>query len=191
MHHGKKVEKRKCRLRQIYVRVHSQKGNHIRISGFMSSVRMSFTHCSPERCECVGFSFRLEMVMVQVSRVQLENVVRVSPVFGGIGRSVVRTRSLLNKPLCVREGQVQTGESAGPAALMVSVTTLKDRLTQRPSGRAWCRGHGCPSSLEGACTVLALSADSFLLSLSLSSWPVPMFGKPTRGRLLTCLSRLT
>lgn len=63
------------------------------------------------------------MVTVQISRVLQENV-RVSPVFGGMGRSVVRTHSLLYKPPSVCEGQVQTGESAGPAALMVSVTTL-------------------------------------------------------------------
>lgn len=87
----------------------------------------------------------------------------------------------------------QAGESAGPAALMVSVAMLKDRLTQRPSGRARSQGHGCQSSLEGACAMLALSTDSFLLSLPLSTWPVPMFGKPAWGRIppdLTCLSRL-
>lgn len=116
-----------------------------------------------------------------------ENV-RVSPVFGGLGRSVGRTRCLLYKPLSVREGQVQTGESAGPAALMVILTTRQDRLTQRPRGRARSQGRGCPSSLQGACVVLALSTDSFLPSLPLSTWPSPMFGKPARGRfLLTCL----
>lgn len=174
------MEKRKRRLRQIYVRVHSQKGNRIRVSGFMSSVRMSFTHCSPERCRCVGF--RLEMVMVQVSRVQLEVLSGLAQCLEALADQWSGARSLLYKPLSVREGYSDS-ESAGPAALMVSVTTLKDRLTQRPSGRARSQGHGCQSSLEGACAVLALSADSFLLSLPLSTWPVPMFGRPTWGRI--------
>lgn len=40
--------------------------------------------------------------------------------------------------------------------------------------------------------MLALSADAFLLSVPLSTWPVPMWGSP-RGAafLLTGLSRLT
>lgn len=95
------MEKRKRRLRQIYVRVHSQKGNRIRVSGFMSSVRMSFTHCSPEWCGCVGF--RLEMVMVQI-RVQLEVLSGLAQCLEALADQWSGARSLLYKPLSVREG---------------------------------------------------------------------------------------
>lgn len=78
-------------------------------------------------------------------------------------------RALSCKPLSVHEVRVKAGERAGRAALRVAVAVLTSRLTQRPAGRARAPGQGCRSRLEGARAVLAISAASFLLSLTLSS----------------------
>lgn len=76
------------------------------------------------------------MMLVQISRVQQEDVVRVSPVFGGFGKSVVRTQSLLYRPLSVREGQVQTGESAESQWLGDNTGTLRDQILGDPAGES-------------------------------------------------------